>query len=114
MQQFNDALKARAVAPLVGLRAMSANASAEEVGVSQESLSRRLHAARSVGGKTTSSKKPWIGAEKLRPVNEASGLTGSAVPWIDPMPRDHHLPHIEQQVKAQGRRRELLKEDEPT
>ena len=79
MQQFSDAFKARVVQRLVGPRAVSANALAEEVGVSQESLSRWLRAARSVGGMTTAQKRQWTGAEKLRVVNEASGLTGSAL-----------------------------------
>jgi transposase-like protein len=79
MQSFSEAFKARAVARLVGPRAVSANALAEEVGVSQESLSRWLRTARSVGGMTSPSKKHWTGAEKLRVVNEASGLTGSAL-----------------------------------
>ena len=55
MQQFSDAFKARVVQRLVGPRAMSANALAEEVGVSQESLSRWLRAARSVGGMISAS-----------------------------------------------------------
>ena len=79
MQQFSDAFKARVVQRLVGPRAMSANALAEEVGVSQESLSRWLRAARSVGGMTPPVKKQWTGAEKLRVVTEARGLTGSAL-----------------------------------
>lgn len=77
MSPFSKAFKARAVARLVGPRAVSANALAEEVGVSQESLSRWLRVARSVGGMTPSRKKQWSGAEKLRVVNETSGLTGS-------------------------------------
>ena len=79
MQQFSDAFKQRLVQRLVGPHAVSANALAEEVGVSQESLSRWLRAARSVGGMTPSSKKSWTGAEKLRVVTEARGLTGSAL-----------------------------------
>ena len=79
MRQFSDAFKARAVARLVGPGAVSANALAEEVGVSQESLSRWLRVARSVGAMTPSQKKSWTGAEKLRVVTEASGLTGSAL-----------------------------------
>jgi len=79
MQQFSDAFKQRLVQRLVGPRAVSANALAKEVGVSQESLSRWLRQTRSVGGMTPAQKKPWTGAEKLRVVNEASGLTGSAL-----------------------------------
>lgn len=79
MQQFSDAFKARVVQRLVGPRAVSANALAEEVGVSQESRSRWLRAARSVGGMTPPVKKPWTGAEKLRVVTEVRDLTGSAL-----------------------------------
>ena len=79
MQQFSDAFKQWLVRRLVGPHAMSANALAEEVGVSQESLSRWLRAARSVGGMTPSSKTHWTGAEKLRVVTEARDLTGSTL-----------------------------------
>lgn len=79
MTQYSDAFKARVVQRLVGPRAVSANALASEIGVSQESLSRWLRAARSVGGMTPRAKKPWTGAEKLRVVTEAGGLTGSAL-----------------------------------
>jgi len=79
MRQFSDAFKARAVARLIGPSAVSANALAEEIGVSQESLSRWLRVARSVSAMSPSSKKSWTGAEKLRVVTEARGLTGSAL-----------------------------------
>ena len=80
MRQFSDAFNARVVQRLIGPGAVSANALAEEVGVSQESLSRWLRAARSVGAMTPSSKKKqWTGAEKLRVVTEARGLSGSAL-----------------------------------
>jgi len=58
---------------------MSANALAAEIGVSQESLSRWLRAARSVDGMTPSGKKHWTGAEKLRVVREAHDLTDGAL-----------------------------------
>ena len=73
MQQFSDAFKQRLVRRLVGPHAMSANALAEEVGVSQESLSRWLRAARSVGGMTPASKKSY---DHTRPLGE-SGRNGA-------------------------------------
>jgi transposase-like protein len=75
MQQFSDAFKARVVQRLVGRRAMSANVLAEEVGVSQASLSRWLRAARSVGKMTPSSKKPWSGA--MRNLRASTGWTAA-------------------------------------
>jgi len=75
---YSEAFKARVVQRLVGPQAVRANALAEEVGVSQESLSRWLRNARSVGGMPPS-KKQWTGAEKLRVVTEASGLAASAL-----------------------------------
>jgi transposase-like protein len=72
---------------MVGPGAVSANALALEVGVSQNSLSRWLREARSLQGMSETSKgsrkgrerskKKWSGAEKLRIVMEASALTGS-------------------------------------
>jgi len=65
---------------MVGPRAMSANALSQEVGVSQVALSRWLREVGSVGGMTRSSgktKKIWTGAEKLRVVTEAAGLSES-------------------------------------
>ena len=79
MAQYSEAFKARVVQRLVGPHAMSANAVAREIGVSQESVSRWLRVARSVGGMTPRAKKQWTGAEKLRVVTEARGLTGSAL-----------------------------------
>jgi transposase-like protein len=63
---------------LVGPSARSATALAEEVGVPQATLSRWLLAARNVNGMTPSSKK-WTGAEKLRVVREAHGLSETAL-----------------------------------
>ena len=84
MAEYSAAIKARLVQRLVGPQAVSATALAHEVGVSQESLSRWLRAARSVGEMPPSNKqqqrppKPqWTGAEKLRVLTEAAGLTGS-------------------------------------
>jgi transposase-like protein len=62
---------------LVGPSAVSANAVAQEVGVSQVTLSRWLRAARSVADMTRPTTKKWTGAEKLRVVREAHGLSGS-------------------------------------
>jgi transposase len=76
--EYSDAFKARAVRRLVGPLAVSATALAKELGVSQESLSRWLRQTRSVGA-MPASKKQWTGAEKLRVVTEARGLSGSAL-----------------------------------
>ena len=54
---------------------MSANALAHEVGVGQPLLSRWLRESRSVEGMASSKKKKWTGAEKLRVVTEARGLS---------------------------------------
>ncbi len=68
---------------MAGPRAVSANALSQETGVSQGSLSRWLREVGSVGGmtrssgKTKNSKKAWTGAEKLRVVTEAAGLSES-------------------------------------
>jgi transposase-like protein len=77
--EYSAAFKARVVQRLVGPHAVSANALAKELGVSQESLSRWLRIARSVGGMPPSNrqKTQWTGAEKLRAVTAAAGLTGS-------------------------------------
>jgi transposase len=80
VSKYSEAFKARVVQRLVGPRAMSANALAAEIGVSQVSVSRWLRVARSVGAMSVPSekqKKVWTGAEKLRVVTEASGLSGS-------------------------------------
>ena len=85
MAEYSAAIKARLVQRLVGPQAVSATALAREVGVSQESLSRWLRAARSGGEmppskqqtKQPQKKRQWTGAEKLRVLTEAAGLTGS-------------------------------------
>lgn len=78
--------RSRMVQRMVGPEAVSANALAHEVGVSQNALSRWLREARSLQGMSETpkgskgskrSKKKWTGAEKLRIVLEASALTGS-------------------------------------
>ena len=80
MAQYSESFRSRMVARLVGPRAMSANALSQEVGVSQVALSRWLRETRSVGCMTQSSgkkKKSWTGAEKLRVLTEAAGLSES-------------------------------------
>ncbi len=85
MPQYSEAFRSRMVARLVGPRAVSANALSQEVGVSQVALSRWLRdvgTVRSVGGMTQSSGKKkstklWTGAEKLRVLTEAAGLSES-------------------------------------
>jgi hypothetical protein len=59
---------------LIGPDAVSANALAEEVGVGQTVLSRWLRESRTVEPMTSSKKKQWTGAEKLRVVIEARGV----------------------------------------
>lgn len=86
MPQYSEAFRSRMVARMVGPRAMSANALSQEVGVSQVALSRWLREVGSVEGMTRSSgkaknskqsKKAWTGAEKLRVLTEAGGLSES-------------------------------------
>ena len=60
---------------LIGPDAVSANALAREVGVGQTMLSRWLRESRTVEPMSTSKKKQWTGAEKLRVVIEARGLS---------------------------------------
>jgi len=61
---------------LIGPDAVSANALAREVGVGQTMLSRWLRESRSVEPMSSSKKKKqWTGAEKLRVVIEARGLS---------------------------------------
>ena len=60
----------------MGPRAISANRLALSVGVSQETLSRWLREAHSVEGMTTTKRRiKWTGAEKLRVVIAAQGLS---------------------------------------
>ena len=83
MIRFSEAFKARAVRRLVGPQAVSANRLSNDLGVSQETLSRWLREARNVDGMTKParpvgrpSRKPkWSGAEKLRIVMAAHGLS---------------------------------------
>jgi transposase-like protein len=75
--QYSEAFKTKMLRRLVGPSAVSANAVAQEVGVSQVTLSRWLRAARSVDDMTRPTPKKWTGTEKLRVVTEAHGLSGS-------------------------------------
>lgn len=74
MKQYTTAFKARVLQRLVGPRAISAYRLAAEVGVSQVTLSRWLAATRSVPAMATSAKK-WTGAQKLRVLLAAHGLS---------------------------------------
>ena len=74
MTQYSTAFKARVLQRLVGPRAISANRLAAEVGVPQVTLSRWLASARSVPRMTTPQKQ-WTGAQKLRVVLAAYGLS---------------------------------------
>jgi transposase len=84
--QYSEAFRSRMVARMAGPRAVSANALSQEVGVSQGCLSRWLREVGTAGsvegmtqssGKKKNSKKAWTGAEKLRVLTEASGLSES-------------------------------------
>jgi len=75
-QQYSTAFKSRMLRRLIGPDAVSANALAREVGVGQTMLSRWLRESRSVEPMSSSKKKKqWTGAEKLRVVIEARGLS---------------------------------------
>ena len=79
MRPYSMAFKSRMLRRLTGPHAMSANALAQEMGVGQESLSRWLRESRNVGAMAPSShaKKKWTGAEKLRVLADARGLSES-------------------------------------
>ena len=79
VRPYTEAFKSRVVRRLVGPSAQSANAVAAEVGVAQATLSRWLVAARNVGDMPRATTKKWTGAEKLRVVTEARGLSESAL-----------------------------------
>lgn len=83
MEPYSDTFKARILQRLVGPSAVSATAMAREIGVPQATLSRWLLAARNVGNMTRPASKhantQWTGAEKLRVVMEARGLSESAL-----------------------------------
>lgn len=77
--QYSAAFKANVIRRLTGPSAISANALAEELGMSQSTLSRWLREARTVGvmAKKTTKKSPrtWTPAEKLRVIAAAEGLS---------------------------------------
>ena len=75
MPHYSLAFKSRMLRRLVGPSAISANALAKEVGVHQPLLSRWLRESRNVDGMGASKKKKWTGAEKLRVVLAARGLS---------------------------------------
>jgi len=75
-QQYSTAFKSRMVRRLIGPDAVSANALAREVGVGQTMLSRWLRESSSVEPMSSAKKKHrWTGAEKLRVLLEARGLS---------------------------------------
>lgn len=74
-QQYSTAFKSRMLRRLIGPDAVSANALARDVGVSQAALSRWLRESRTVEPMTSSKKKRWTGAEKLRVLLDARGLS---------------------------------------
>jgi len=75
MPEYSPAFKSRMLRRLVGPAAMSANALAQEVGVNQPLLSRWLRESRNVEGMSPAKKRKWTGAEKLRVVIAARGLS---------------------------------------
>ena len=75
MPQYSPAFKSRMLRRLIGPSAMSANALAREVGVGQPLLSRWLRESRTVEDMASSKKRQWTGAEKLRVVITARGLS---------------------------------------
>ena len=88
MEQYTESIKARMIKRMTGPNAMSANALAKEVGISQNTLSRWLRSASTVapmnsgkGKKVRSSKEAarrsqdWTMQEKLRIVLEAEPLS---------------------------------------
>lgn len=84
---YTDAFKAQMVRKMVGPSGASAHTLAKQVGVSQPTLSRWLREAGSVGAMNAPSEpkppaespKKWTGAERLRVVAEAEGLSGTAL-----------------------------------
>lgn len=75
MAQYSTAFKSRMLGRMIGPSAVSANALAREVGVGQTLLSRWLRESRTVEPMSSSKKKRWTGAEKLRVLLEARGLS---------------------------------------
>jgi transposase len=77
MTRYSTAVKQRMVRRLSGASAISAMALARETGIQQTVLSRWLREARSVEPMADTPKKKWTGAEKLRVVIAARGLSDS-------------------------------------
>jgi transposase len=76
MAQYSTAFKSRMVGRLVGPSAVSANALAREVGISQPVLSRWLRQSGNLEGMAFSKKKgKWTGPEKLRVLIAAHELS---------------------------------------
>ncbi|CAN5261597.1 hypothetical protein BH09GEM1_BH09GEM1_48380 [soil metagenome] len=77
MPQYSPAFKSRMLRRLIGPSAVSANALAREVGVNQPLLSRWLRESYTIGEMPPASKqkKVWSGAEKLRVLIAARGLS---------------------------------------
>jgi transposase-like protein len=80
MMDYSRGFKARMIERMAGPEQISATALAQEVGVSQSTLSRWLRAggARRVEATTTNDRRgsrTWTAQEKLRLVHEASGLS---------------------------------------
>lgn len=85
MTTYTNGFKAKMVQRMAGPESISAMALAEEVGVSQPTLSRWLREARTLGLMTKKSKKSGATSrrrtaeDKFRIVLEAAGLTGEAL-----------------------------------
>ena len=85
MTKYTNGFKAKMVQRMAGPESISAMALAEEVGVSQPTLSRWLREARTLGLMTKSSKKSGATSrrrtaeDKFRIVLGAAGLTGEAL-----------------------------------
>ncbi len=77
MAEYSPAFKSRMLRRLVGPSAVSANALAKEVGVNQPLLSRWLRESHTIEGMRPGKKRKWTGAEKLRVVIAARGLSES-------------------------------------
>ena len=75
MTQYSPAVKERMLRRLTGPSAISAMALGRETGIGQTVLSRWLRDARTVDRMAPNPKKKWTGAEKLRVVIAARGLS---------------------------------------
>ena len=75
MTRYSAAVKERMLRRLTGPSAISAAALGRETGIGQTVLSRWLRDARTVDHMAPNPKKKWTGAEKLRVVIAARGLS---------------------------------------